>query len=57
MPKTYQIVIDTNVLVSSLKSNAGASYKLFSILNDRRWQINVSTALLYEYEEILNNAI
>lgn len=56
MQHIYQIVVDTNVLLSSLKSNAGASYKLFSILNDRRWQVNVSTALLYEYEEILKNA-
>ena len=56
MQHIYQIVVDTNVLLSSLKSNAGASYKLFSILNARRWQVNVSTALLYEYEEILKNA-
>ena len=56
MPKTYQIVIDTNVLVSGLRSNQGASYKLLSILNDRRWQVNVSTALMYEYEEILKDA-
>lgn len=56
MQKTYQIVIDTNVLVSGLRSSRGASYKLLSILNDVRWQINVSTALVYEYEEILKNA-
>jgi putative PIN family toxin of toxin-antitoxin system len=56
VPKTYQIVIDTNVLVSGLRSNQGASYKLLSILNDRRWQVNVSTALMYEYEEILKDA-
>lgn len=56
MQHIYQIVVDTNVLLSGLKSNAGASYKLLSIINDRRWQVNVSTALLYEYEEILKNA-
>lgn len=56
MPKSYQIVIDTNVLVSGLRSSQGASYKLLSILNDRRWQVNVSTALMYEYEEILKDA-
>jgi putative PIN family toxin of toxin-antitoxin system len=39
-----------------LRSNQGASYKLLSILNDRRWQVNVSTALMYEYEEILKDA-
>ena len=53
LSKIYQIVVDTNVLVSGLRSSLGASYKLLSILNDRRWQVNVSTALLFEYEEIL----
>jgi putative PIN family toxin of toxin-antitoxin system len=56
MQKIYQIVIDTNVLVSGLRSSQGASYKLLSMLNDDRWQINLSTALVYEYEEILKGA-
>jgi putative PIN family toxin of toxin-antitoxin system len=56
LTKIYQIVVDTNVLVSGLRSSLGASYKLLSILNDRRWQVNVSTALLFEYEEILKGA-
>ena len=56
LQKIYQIVIDTNVLVSGVRSNRGASYKLLSILNDARWQINISTALVCEYEEILNGA-
>ena len=56
LQKIYQIVIDTNVLVSGVRSNRGASYKLLSILNDARWQINISTALVYEYEEILKGA-
>jgi putative PIN family toxin of toxin-antitoxin system len=55
LQKIYQIVIDTNVLVSGLRSGRGASYKLLSILNDHRWQVNVSTPLIYEYEEILKN--
>ncbi len=46
MSKIYQIVVDTNVLVSGLRSSLGASYKLLSIL----------TALLFEYEEILKGA-
>ena len=51
--KTYQIVLDTNVLFAGLRSQRGASYKLLTILNDIRWQLNISTALLFEYEEIL----
>ena len=48
-----QIVIDTNILVAGLRSQKGAAYKLLRILNDTRWQINISTTLLVEYEEIL----
>ncbi|WP_260675868.1 MULTISPECIES: putative toxin-antitoxin system toxin component, PIN family [Nostocales] len=51
--KIYQIVLDTNVLFAGLRSQRGASYKLLTILNDIRWQLNISTALLFEYEEIL----
>jgi putative PIN family toxin of toxin-antitoxin system len=52
----YQIVIDTNVLVAGLRSNRGASYKLLTILNDARWQVNISTTLIFEYEEILKRS-
>lgn len=53
MSKPYQIVLDTNVLLAGLRSNRGASYKLLTVLNDSRWQLNISTALIFEYEEIL----
>lgn len=49
----YQIVIDTNVILAGFLSNKGASYKLLTILNDQRFQINVSATLVFEYEEIL----
>jgi putative PIN family toxin of toxin-antitoxin system len=48
-----QLVIDTNVIVAGLRSRRGAAFRLLSMLNDPRWQINVSVALLLEYEEIL----
>lgn len=51
--KIYQIVLDTNVLLAGLRSQRGASYKLLTILNNNRWQLNISTALVFEYEEIL----
>lgn len=49
----YRIVLDTNVLVAGLRSRRGASYKLLSILNDKRWRVNISTTLIFEYEQIL----
>jgi putative PIN family toxin of toxin-antitoxin system len=47
------IVIDTNVLLSALYSNKGASYKLLSIIDSDKFMVNISTTLIYEYEEIL----
>ncbi len=49
----FQIVIDTNVMVAGLRSKRGASYKLLAMLKDERWQINVSSTLIFEYEEVL----
>jgi len=57
--KRYQIIIDTNVLVAALRSKQGASYRLLELLRngDNRWQINVSTALILEYEAVLKREI
>lgn len=52
--KTFEVVIDTSVIVSSIRSKRGASYLLLlSAGEDLRWEINLSTALLFEYEEKL----
>ena len=48
-----QVVIDTNVLLCALRSRRGPSFRLFSTLGDPRWQANISTALMLEYEEKL----
>lgn len=48
-----QIVVDTNVIICALRSRRGPSFRLLSTLGDPRWQANVSTALLLEYEEKL----
>jgi predicted nucleic acid-binding protein len=46
----HQIVIDTSV--AALHSNRGASYRLLEMVDDSRWQLNVSVALALEYEAI-----
>ncbi len=51
--KKQNIVIDTNVLLSALYLNKGASYKLLSIIDSNKFVVNISTTLIYEYEEIL----
>src|SRR5271157_2777599 len=50
-----QVVLDTNVLVAAARSNAGASFELLRLFaaGDARWQWNISTALLVEYEAVL----
>jgi putative PIN family toxin of toxin-antitoxin system len=45
-------VIDTNVLISALRSRRGASFRLLSFLGDQYFQILLSPALLFEYESV-----
>ena len=45
-----QVVIDTNVFVSALRSQYGASYKLFMLLDSGKFEINLSVPLAIEYE-------
>lgn len=49
----HNIVIDTNVLYSSLRSNKGASFKLLSLVGTRRFDVSLSVPLLIEYEDVL----
>lgn len=51
--RTYKIVNDTNVLVSALKSNRGASFKLLSLIDQEKFVLNISVSLIFEYEEVL----
>jgi putative PIN family toxin of toxin-antitoxin system len=48
-----QIILDTNVLVAAFKSSRGASYRLLKLLDSGKFQLNVSTPLIAEYEEVL----
>jgi putative PIN family toxin of toxin-antitoxin system len=47
-----QIVIDTNVFISALRSKKGASFKLFSMIESTKFEINISVPLVFEYEEV-----
>lgn len=53
----YQIVIDTNVIVSALQSSRGASYKLLMLLGKPTFEINISIPLILEYEAIAKRLI
>ena len=51
--KILQIIIDTNVLLSAVRSQLGASFRLLSSIEDSRFEINLSVALALEYEDVL----
>lgn len=46
-------VMDTNVVVSALRSRQGASFEILRRLRMGEWTAVVSNHLLFEYEEIL----
>jgi len=49
----YKAIIDTNVLYSGLYSSSGASYQILSMIEEGYLTPVLSTALLFEYEEVL----
>ena len=53
----YQLVIDTNVFLSALKSSRGASYKLITLIGTGKFDLNISIPLVAEYEETLRREI
>ncbi|MDQ3088523.1 MAG: putative toxin-antitoxin system toxin component, PIN family [Acidobacteriota bacterium] len=53
MNKILQIIIDTNIFVAAFRSQKGVANLLLQKLKDVRWQVNVSTPLLLEYEDVL----
>lgn len=48
-----QVVIDTNVVYSALRSKRGASYRLLSLIDSKKFEINLSVPLVIEYEDVL----
>ena len=48
--KPLETILDTNVLIASLRSGRGASFELLRLVGDERWRLHLSTALLLEYE-------
>ena len=52
--KIHKIVIDTNVIVSALKSKNGFSFKLLSVIDDERFKVFISVPVILEYEDAIN---
>jgi len=47
------IILDTNVLHAGLYSSRGASYQILRSIEKEKIKIVLSTALLFEYEDVL----
>jgi putative PIN family toxin of toxin-antitoxin system len=51
--RCYQIVIDTNIFLSALRSNQGASFLLLTHIRESGlFEINLSVPLVLEYEDV-----
>jgi len=48
-----KLVIDTNIIISALKSRNGAANKLLSIIGDDKYISCISVPLVLEYEEVI----
>ena len=47
------LILDTNILLSGLKSKRGYSYKLLELIPSQKFEICVSVPLILEYESVL----
>lgn len=52
-----QLVMDTNVLVSALRSQYGASYMFLMLLEQEKYELNLSVPLAIEYEAVAKRLI
>ena len=51
--RPFQIIIDTNVFLSALRSSQGASFLLLMLVGKSdRFEINLSVPLVLEYEDV-----
>lgn len=52
-----QVVIDTSVVTSALRSRLGASYRLLMLVDSGKFTINLSVPLLLEYEQVAKRLV
>jgi hypothetical protein len=46
--KRHRVILDTNVILAALRSQAGASHRLLMTIGHPQWQSVVTPALMYE---------
>jgi len=56
IPLAVLVVLDTNVLVSAIRSRRGASFRVVSLIGGGHFDIAISVPLVLEYEDALLRA-
>lgn len=51
-----RVVLDTNVLVSALRSRRGASFQVLHLVGTGKFDLSISVPLVFEYEEAAKHA-
>jgi predicted nucleic acid-binding protein len=46
------LTLDTNVVVSALRSSLGASYRIMELVGEGQFEIGITAALVLEYESV-----
>jgi hypothetical protein len=54
---TPQIVLDTNVLVSGLRSRRGSAFQILTLVDTGRFDIHLSVQLVLEYQDVLHREL
>ena len=49
---SQRVVIDTNVIISGLRSRKGASFRILEMIGSAQFEITLSVPLALEYEEV-----
>ena len=48
-----RVILDTNVIVSALRSRRGPAFRLLSLVGTGQFEICLSIPMLFEYEDVL----
>ena len=54
---SLRVVLDTDVFISALRSEKGASYQILRLIGKDFFQIYLSVPLILEYEAVANRGL
>ena len=55
--KTWDIVLDTNIVVAGLRSKRGSAFRLLEFVGSDRFSVHLSVPLILEYEDVLTRQL